>query len=213
MQFTSADLAAYARTVADSELPPPVREQAGRLCWDSLGCCLGARDAAPVAALRACYENHGSADEATILGTDTRVSVEYAALINGAMVRYLDYNDCYISGSSVCHPSDHIPGLLAVAEAEGRSGAALVRAIVIAYEIQAAGIDTGAIWDRGFDYVTWGSYSAAAAVGTRMGLSEQELVNAIGSAGTAKHGLLISRLGAVSPWKGVAMPYAIHGAI
>ena len=213
MQFTSADLAAYARTVANSELPPPVREQAGRLCWDSLGCCLGARDAAPVAALRACYENHGSADEATILGTDTRIPVEYAALINGAMVRYLDYNDCYISGSSVCHPSDHIPGLLAVAEAEGRSGAALVRAIVIAYEIQAAGIDTGAIWDRGFDYVTWGSYSAAAAVGTLMGLSEQELVNAIGIAGTANNGLLISRLGAVSQWKGVAMPYAIHGAI
>lgn len=213
MQFTSADLATYACTIADTKLPTHVRKQAGRIIWDSLGCCLGARDSAPVAALRTSYESHASAVGATILGTTTKIPVEYAALINGTMVRYLDYNDCYISGSSVCHPSDHIPGLLAVAEAEGRSGAALVRAIVIAYEIQAAGIDTGAIWNRGFDYVTWGSYSAAASVGTLMQLSEQQLINAIGIAGTANNGLLISRLGAVSQWKGVAMPYAIHGAI
>jgi 2-methylcitrate dehydratase len=215
MQLSSDLLAEYAREVSFDSLPDEVVEQTERLVLDSLGCCVGAYTSEPSKTLRETFGDRAApaGEGATVLGTDREIPVEYAALINGAMVRYLDYNDCYISGSSVCHPSDHIPGLLAVAEAAGRSGRELIEAIVVAYEIQSAGIDTGAIWDNGFDYVTWGTYSAAAAAGKLMGLSHDELVDAIGIAGTSSNGLLVSRLGDVSMWKGVAMPYVVHNAV
>jgi 2-methylcitrate dehydratase len=213
MQLSSNLLAEYAMEVSFESLPEAVVEQTERLVLDSLGCCVGAYTSEPSKALRETFGDRTAPEGATALGTDREIPVEYAALINGAMVRYLDYNDCYISGSSVCHPSDHIPALLAVAEAEGRSGRELIEAIVVAYEIQSAGIDTGAIWDNGFDYVTWGTYSSAAAVGKLMGLTHDQLVDAIGIAGTSSNGLLVSRLGDVSMWKGVAMPYVTHNAV
>jgi len=46
-----------------------------------------------------------------ILGTRDSSSPELAGFTNAVMVRYLDYNDMSVGG----HPSDSIPGPLAVA--------------------------------------------------------------------------------------------------
>lgn len=97
--------------------------------------------------------------------------------------------------------------------AEGASGRELIRSIVLAFEIQCRGVDTGAAWPNGFDYLTWGAYSSAVAVGTLMNPSEDELTNAIGIAGASSNALLSARLGKVSMWKGAAQPYATHNAI
>lgn len=45
-----------------------------------------------------------------------------------------------------------------------------------------------------------------------MGHSHDELRDAFGIAGASSSGLLISRLGDVSMWKGTAHSYAAHGA-
>ena len=59
-----------------------------------------------------------------------------AAFANAIMVRYLDANDTYISPiNGTGHPSDMIPGLLAVAEAYGSSTRELIAAVVVAYEV------------------------------------------------------------------------------
>jgi 2-methylcitrate dehydratase len=214
MRVSSELIAEYALVVSIDDLPADVVEQTKRLVLDSVGCCVGAYASPPSKILRDVYGDRTATENGgTIIGTDATVLVEYAALINGAMVRYLDYNDCYISGSSVCHPSDHIPALLAVGESENASGEELVEAIVVAYEIQCAGIDAGVIWDNGFDYVTWGGFSSVAAVGKLMGLSTDELISAVGIVGASSNGLLVSRLGSVSMWKGLAQPYATHNAV
>lgn len=213
MPLTSEAIATFALETSFDGLSSDVVEKVEHVILDSVGCSLNAYPSPPVKVLRRIYGGRGGADGATILGTDSRVSVEYAALINGAMVRYLDYNDCYVSGGSVCHPSDHVPPLVSVAEAEDADGRDLIEAIAVAYEIQCRGVDTGAVWESGFDYVTWGVYSTAAAAGKLMGLSHEELRDAIGIAGTSSNGLLIARLGDVSMWKGTAHSYAAHNAI
>ncbi len=214
MELTSTALSQYALEVSVDDFSRSVIDQAERLLLDSLGCAVGAFPSKPSKVLRETYGcQRAPGGGSTLLGTGRTIPMEYAALINGAMVRYFDYNDCYISGSSVCHPSDHIPALLAVAEAEERSGAEFIESLVVAYEVMGALVDTGAIWDEGFDYVTWGLYSGAAAVGKLMGLSERELINAMGIAGASSNGLLASRLGTVSMWKGVAQSFAIHNAV
>ena len=206
-------MARFALEAGADGLDRDVVDRVEQVVLDAIGCSLGAFASPPVEVLRATFGDRAGTPEATVLGTDDRVPVEYAALLNGAMVRYLDYNDCYVSGTSVCHPSDHVPPLVAVAEAEGATGRELVEAIVVAYEVEGAGVDTGAVWEQGFDYVTWGAYSTAAAAGRLMGLSREELVDALGIAGAAHAALLVSRLGDVSMWKGTAHAYAAHGAV
>lgn len=216
MELSSSLIAEYATEIEYDDLPTDVIESVERLVLDSLGCCVGAYTSEPSKILREVYGERSPAPGetgSTVFCDGSTVPVEYAGLINGLFVRYLDYNDCYISGTSVCHPSDHIPPLISVAEAEGKDGRALIEAIVLAYEIQCRGVDTGVVWNNGFDYVTWGLYSTAAAAGKLMGLSQSEIENAIGIAGTSTNGLLSSRLGEVSMWKGVAHPYVCHSAI
>lgn len=155
----------------------------------------------------------GGSDVATVFGSGQETLLEYAGLINTTMVRFLDYNDTYISEGRACHPSDHIPALISVAEAEGATGEELIEAIVLAYEIEGAGIDTGATWDRNYDYVSWGAYSSVAAIGKLMDLSREELIDAFGIAGASNLTLIVSRRGEVSMWKGVAHAYVVHSAI
>ena len=212
MLLTSDRLANYAQELSFDDLPEVVVDQTKKLVIDSLGCSIAAFSSPPSKVLRTTYRNQ-TPPEATVLGTHNELPTEYAALVNATMGRYLDFNDCYTTGSSACHPSDHIPALLAVAEHEGASGRDLIEAIVLTYEIQCRGVDTGALWNRGFDYVTWGAHAAGLGVGKLMGLSTEELVNALGIVGTSSNGLLISRLGEVSMWKAVAQPYATHNAI
>lgn len=215
MELTSGLIAEYASELTFEDLSQEAVEQAELLVLDSVGCSVGAYASPPSKVLRRVYGERPAAEGegATVFGSGRTVPVEDAALVNAALVRYFDYNDCYISARSVCHPSDHIPALVSVAEAEGATGRELITAIALAYEVEGLGVDSGAFWENGFDYVTWGAYSGAAAAGKLMGLTEDQLVDALGIAGTAHNGLLASRLGDVSMWKGVAHPYVTHGAI
>ena len=215
MEFTSAAICDYAHHLSIDDLSEEAIAATRRLVLDSLGCCLGAYTSPPSKYLRATYGrlDGPGAQTATVFGAGTPTLVEYAGLINGAMVRYLDYNDTYISEGRACHPSDHIPALVSVAEAEGRTGADLVTAIVLAYEIEGMGLDTGVLWGNNYDYVTWGSFSSAVAVGKLMGLSRDQLQHAVGIAAASNLTLIVSRKGEVSMWKGVAHPYVTHNAI
>jgi 2-methylcitrate dehydratase len=215
MEFTSQAMAEYARQLSIDDIPEEAVAAARRLVLDSVGCCLGAYTSPPSKQLRSTYGRLDGPDGrvATVFGSGDPTLVEYAGLINATMVRYLDYNDTYISEGRACHPSDHIPALVSVAEAEGRTGEELVEAIVLAYELEGMGVDTGVLWGNGYDYVTWGSLSSAAAVGKLMGLSAEELRNALGIAGASNLTLMVSRKGDVSMWKGMAHPYVTHNAI
>lgn len=213
MTRVSRDLASFVANITISDIGEDVREKTGELLLDTIGCSVAAFTSPPVKALRGTYGDSTGGELATVVGTDRCTSVADAALINAAMARYLDYNDCYMGVTAACHPSDHIMALLSVAEAEGASGAELVEAIVTAYEIEARGIDECPVRTNGFDYVTWGVYSSVAAAGKLMQLSEEELVNAFGIAGASNNPLYVSRRGEVSMWKGVAHAYATHNAI
>ena len=213
MEFTSDLIAEYTIELSADQLPDEAIDAAKRLTLDSLGCCLGAYTSPPSKHLRSAYGSLDGSDRATVFGSGDETLLEYAGLINSTMVRYLDYNDTYISEGRACHPSDHIPALVSVAEAEGATGKDLLEAIVLAYEIEGAGLDTGVTWEHDYDYVTWGAYSSVAAVGKLMDLSRDELVSALGIAGASNLTLSISRKGTVSMWKGVAHPYVTHSAI
>ena len=223
MMLSSELIADYTFELSADSMTEEALEAAKRHTLDSLGCCLGAFTSPPSKHQRAVYgstpsdglvtANKSGNQTATVFGSGRETLLEYAGLINSTMVRYLDYNDTYISEGRACHPSDHIPALISVAEAEGATGEELIEAIVLAYEIEGAGIDTGATWNNDYDYVSWGAYSSVAAIGKLMHLSRDELVSALGIAGASNLTLSISRRGDVSMWKGAAHAYVVHSAI
>src|SRR5690606_24506875 len=148
----------------------------------------------------------------TVFGTDLRTTPELAAFANGAMVRYLDYNDGYM-GREPGHPSDSIPACLALAEAEGASGAALVAAIVVAYEIQMRLQDAASLNKRGWDHVNYINVAMAAAASRLMQLDEARTEQAINIALGAHLALRQVRAGTLSDWKGCSAANAARNAL
>jgi len=204
-------MAEYAIGLKYEDLPAPVVHEVKRRMIDSLGCALGAWRAEPCEVARRVASTISAERGATLLGTRHRTAPDWAAFANGCMVRYLDYNDTYLS-KEPAHPSDNIPAAVSVAEASGAPGRELILAIALAYEIQCRLCDTSSIRARGWDHVTYGAFSSAIAAARLMKLDLARFRHAIGIAGVASAALRQSRVGELSHWKGCAFANAArHG--
>ncbi len=201
-------LAGYAAGIRYDDLPGEVVHQVKRLVIDSMGCGLAASGAAPVRAARdLALGAHGSSP-ATLLGTDDTTTPDMAAFVNGTMVRYLDFNDSY-NGKDIAHPSDNIPAVLAAAEAHGASGPELIAAVALAYEVQAAWADSfhlasGGAWDQ----AAYAAISAPLGAGSVIGLTEEQLAEALRISVVSSMTLGEARRGTISHWKAAAVPNA-----
>jgi len=141
----------------------------------------------------------------TLIGGGTTVP-DSAAFYNGALVRYLDFNDAYLAKGETCHPSDNLAAILAGAEYADASGRELMTALAVAYQVQCRLSDVAPVRDKGFDHITLASYSVASGVSKILGLDEIRTANAIAICGTAFNALRVTRTGQLSHWKGLAFP-------
>lgn len=179
---------------------------------DSLGCAIGALGAPPVQAVREQVHHLGGSPLCTMIGGG-RTAPDRAALYNGTLVRYLDFNDSYLARGETCHPSDNLAAVLATAEDADRSGRDFLEALAVAYQVQCRLSDEAPVRAKGFDHSTQGSYAAAAGAAKALGLDEERTANAIAIAGTALNALRVTRTGALSQWKGLAYPHTGFGAV
>lgn len=170
-------LAAFSRHVAlerDAEVDRAIKAA----LLDTLAVALGALShPAAVAARR--YARHAIVTEgATIWGTGERVTAEAATLVNGVPLRAYDYNDLYI-GKSGGHPSDMIPGLVALAQWRGIDGAGLMGAIALGYEVAVALFDSLRLRNGGLDYPNIVAIAGTCAAARMLGLSEEQTADAL----------------------------------
>jgi 2-methylcitrate dehydratase len=207
-----ARLARFVVARSWDDLSPAAREELKIRVLDSLGCALGALDAQPVAALRGQLEEFGGRPLCTLIGGG-RTAPDRAALYNGGLVRYLDFNDSYFAPGETCHPSDNLAPVLAAAEYARASGQELLTALAVAYQVQCRLSDEAPVRAKGFDHTTQGAYAAAAGAAKALRLGEAESANAIAIAGTALNALRVTRTGLLSQWKGLAYPFAAFGAV
>jgi 2-methylcitrate dehydratase len=208
-------VAQLARFVVDrswDDLSEPAREALKIRVLDALGCALGAFGAPPVAAVRAQVDEFGGRPLSTLIGGGA-TAPDRAALYNGALVRYLDFNDSYFAPGETCHPSDNLAPVLAAAEYADASGRELLAALAVAYQVQCRLSDEAPVREVGFDHTTQGSYAVAAGTAKALRLGARETANAVAIAGTALNALRVTRTGALSNWKGLAYPFAASGAV
>jgi 2-methylcitrate dehydratase len=174
---------------------------------DSIGCAGGSFDAPPVRAVRQYIDEAGGNPVATFIGGG-RGTPEQAAFYNGALVRYLDFNDAYASQrGGGGHPSDNLSAVMAVAEFAGASGKDLLVGLAVAYHVQTTLAEAASNTRQRYDHTTVGAYSSAAGAARALGLNAEQAANAIGIAGASQNALYVTRTGGISNWKGLAFPF------
>jgi 2-methylcitrate dehydratase len=207
-------IAKYAVKLKYEDLGEHDVHAAKRVMIDTFGCAVNAAKEPPIAmAMKSIdYRDGKKASVSTILGTERTTSPQLAAFINGGMARYLDYNDDY-DAKEFSHPSDNIMPILAVAEAEKKSGKEIILAVVLAYQIQCSLADSAALWRNGWDHVNYGLVSVAAAASKLMGLGEKQTAEAINIALSSSLSLRQVRAGRISMWKAFAFSNAARNAV
>jgi 2-methylcitrate dehydratase len=133
MDPTTDYLSDYASRLAYEDLSPETVHQVKRTLIDTLGCGIGAFDGEPVAIARRVASLVRGNPPARLLGTAQQTSMDLAAFANTVLIRYLDCNDTYASRATG-HPSDMIPGVLAVADGHRANGRAVITAIIAGFE-------------------------------------------------------------------------------
>jgi len=212
MDNTTRKLAHYATTLGDGDLTPAVLHTAKKHLIDTIACLLGGYDAAPAEIARRMATNASGRPSARVLGAGITTSMEMAAFANAVMVRYLDYNDTYISAGSG-HPSDMVSACLAVAEAYGSSGRQTLAAIIVAYELYGVLADQIPIRSRGWDQGVFAVLGATAGAGRLMGLNETQMGDALAIAITANVPTRQTRAGELAMWKGCATAAAVRAGV
>ena len=144
---------------------------------------------------------------AAVFGVEEVTSPEWAAWANGVAVRELDYHDTFLA-ADYSHPGDNIPPILAVAQHVGTDGPALVRGLATGYEIQIDLVRAICLHKHKIDHVAHLGPSAAAGIGTLLGLDVDTIYEAVGQALHTTTATRQSRKGEISTWKAHAPAFA-----
>jgi 2-methylcitrate dehydratase len=196
------------------DLSPSTRRELKIRTLDALGCAVGALSGPPIAAIDRMLQSFGTGYSCTLIGfRGKKNSPERATLHNGALVRYLDFNDSYLAKGETCHPSDNVAPVLACAEFSDGSGRDYLLALAIAYEVQCRLSEAAPVRNKGFDHVTQGAYAVPAGASKALGLDAQRTADAIAISGTALNALRVTRTGKLSNWKGLAYPFMAYSAV
>jgi 2-methylcitrate dehydratase len=188
MDDTTRKIVQYVHGFKESDMTPPVVKAVNRTMVDSMAATLaGFEEEAVRIAARAAALYPAGKEKCTVFGYGISTTPELAAFANSCMVRLVDFND-------TPHNSNLIPAALAMGEALHSTGSQVMAAIVVGYEVTAAGGGE--------------SVAPAMAVGKLMGLDEDRLANAVTLALTP-HVALNKGVGAMSMWKGCRSAEAI----
>jgi 2-methylcitrate dehydratase len=181
------DIADY---VLDFPIDSTLALETARHCLiDTLGCGLEALT------YPACTKLMGPIVPGTIVpngakvpGTSFQLDPVQAAFNIGAMIRWLDFNDTWLA-AEWGHPSDNLGGILATADWLSRTAIAtgkkpltmkdVLIAMVKAHEIQGCIALENSFNKVGLDHVLLVKLASTAVIGRLIGLTRDELINAV----------------------------------
>jgi 2-methylcitrate dehydratase PrpD len=167
-----------------SDLPADVIDHARRAVTDWLGSALAGSIEIPARLAQTVAAGFGASSEATIFSAG-RASAPAAAFANGVASHILELDDIH-RGSTVHAAAPIVSAALAVAEREHADGGAFLAAVVLGYE---AAFRIGEAVNPSHYYFfhptgTVATFGAAAAAGSLIGLNANQMLDALGSAGT-----------------------------
>ena len=184
MASISERLADFTARLSLAEVPAAVTLRAKHLILDAIGCGFAARKEGFARRIAASVAKLAGEGPRRTLGMAYRLPLRDAAVVNGALMHGLDYDDTHAAG--VIHLTvSTFPAALGTAAHSGAAGAELLAAYI-------AGVETGAriaaVVKSGFHQVGFhptgvvGAFAASLVAGRLMKLSPQRLAGAQGIA-------------------------------
>ncbi|MCC6472224.1 MAG: MmgE/PrpD family protein [Burkholderiales bacterium] len=180
------------RRLVVGPLPGEVVEVARQSVLDWLGGAIAGADQPLVVALREEIAAQGGNPLSTLVVHGERTSPAFAALANGAAADALDYSDAHSAMRGHTTPAV-VGAALALAEARGAGGAALLRAIVAGVETECrVGLAAHPLAPGLHPTGNLAPFGAAAACALLLRLEQAQWAHALGIAATQAAGLLAS---------------------
>lgn len=210
----SRTIAEFAVNLQYKDLPKEVIHEVKRYLYDSIGCAFGGYHTKDVRIIRNIYKDMGGTEEATVFVFGDKIPAVNAALVNSLMIRALDFNDIYWK-EDPSHPSDLIPAALATAEMVGASMEEVITAIVLAYEFEQRLCEFAVpgIRERKWHHATLTQFVSPIVAGKILGLTVDQMVNAIGISGSHNHTIGCPTAGKLTMMKNTVDPMAVQSGV
>jgi 2-methylcitrate dehydratase len=204
----------FAINLKYEDLPIQVVDIAKRFLYDSIGCAFGAMHTKDVNIMHDIYKEMGGRPESTVIGFGDKIPAVNSSLVNSLMIRSLDYNDIYWK-EDPSHPSDLIPAALSTAELVGASMKDVIVAIVLGYEFEQRLCEFAVpgVRERKWHHATLTQFVSPIVAGKILGLSVDQMVNAIGINGSHNHTIGCPTAGKLSMMKNTVDPMAVQSGV
>ena len=193
-------LAKFAAELEFNKIPENILNYLKLLFLDGVGCCIHGNTLEWTKTLEEVVTNKEDNNQCSIIGTNKKTTLLNAVLINSTAGHGFESDD--IHRESILHPNSIVvPVSINVAEKIGNiNGKKFLTSVVAGYEVatrigSAAGTE---LLLRGFHpQGTHGTIAAAITTGKLMDLSTDQMVHAIGIAGSLGAGLMAAQEGAM----------------
>jgi 2-methylcitrate dehydratase PrpD len=180
MRSVSAILAAHVARTRFEGVPPAAIDTARKSLLDAIGVSVAASGLGEGCGAFIDLARDGGQGQSTVLGAGFKAPLLMAALANGAMAHALDYEDAY-DGAPIHPNAAVVPAALALAEARGSSGRALLTAIAVGSDLVCR---LGLSLTENPDIHGWypppllGAFGACAAAASLLGLDGDQTLDA-----------------------------------
>lgn len=190
-------LAEFAAGLTVADVPEHVLNHARWHVLDAVGVALGASTfgfaSGLVGAVRSLAPAESTSGTNSVIGRPDRFGLRDAAMLNGALIHGLDFDDTYMPGT--IHPTAAVlPACLAVGEQVGATGADVLAAYVAGVEVACAlsgAVPPGGLVHRGFHPTgVIGAFAATVAVARLRGLPTVVSAQAQGIVGSMSSSLM-----------------------
>lgn len=185
------ELAEYVVRSPLVDVPDDVRHEARRAVVNYLGCALGGASEPAVDSAIFALGPYSGDRTAVVLGRVDRLDPLHASLMNGISSHVHDFDDT--TPANYMHPTSPVASaLFAYASHTRVSGPEFMNAFILGFEAESRVGDSvyPAHYDVGWHITgTAGVFGAAAAIGRLLGLSEEQMVWALGLAATQAAGI------------------------
>ncbi len=190
----SQEFCAWAAGLDDDAVAPDARDAIQTALLDFTGLCVAARDLDYIGSMIRAWGGmgEGGAGECTAIGHAGCMDAAGAALINSTAAHGEDYDDTF-EGTPVHTGAVILPAVLAAGERFGASGKDALRGAIAGTELMCrmALAAPTAIHKAGFHpTAVIGALGAAAAVGATLRLTQKQMTDALGIAGSFASGII-----------------------
>jgi len=210
----SRRIARFAVNLKYEDLPEEVVGQAKRFIYDSVGCALGSMKTRDVNIIRDLFLEMEGEPESTVLGFGDKLPAVNSTLLNSLMIRALDFNDIYWK-EDPSHPSDLIPAALGLAEKVDASMQDVIVAIILAYEFEQRLCEWAkpGVRERKWHHATLTQLVSPVVAGKILGLTEDQMVHAIGINACHNHTIGCPTAGKLTMMKNTVDPMAVQSGV